>query len=82
MTAAHSDTHTMHADSTVLFGLLSLHHRGVSNVYSDVWHTLGASMPVYVAPGGTWKPSVNNLKWWIRASIEFYTTDERDLISS
>ena len=34
--------------------------------------TLGASMAVYVSPGGTWYPSVYSLKWWIRASMDSY----------
>ena len=34
--------------------------------------TLGASMAVYVSPGGTWYPSVYSLKWWISASMDSY----------
>lgn len=34
--------------------------------------TFGASMAVYVVPGGTWNPSVYSLKWWISASMELF----------
>jgi hypothetical protein len=37
---------------------------------------LGASIAVYVAPAGTWYPSVYSLKWWISASIELYTAKQ------
>ena len=30
----------------------------------------GLSMGTYAWPGGTRKPSVTSLKWWIRASID------------
>jgi len=44
---------------------------GTNTIMKRTPQTFGASMAVYVVPGGTWKPSEKSLKWWINASIEF-----------
>src|ERR1700712_157703 len=39
----------------------------------------GDSIGEYASPGGTRKPSVTSLKWWVRASIDVRRDDPRGL---